>query len=371
MRTLLTAKRLWTGTSLLDQPVILIEHGRIASIDSRVASELPVAGGDLVFHYPEATLSHAFFDVHIHGAAGHDVMEATPEALTTIGRFLARHGTGRYLATTVTAPLDATLQSLSGLAKLIGHPPDAAETVTWPIGIHLEGPFLSHAKRGVHPPELLLAPDIAVFDKMYEAAEGNIRLMTLAPELPGAVAFAAHATARGVRVSVGHSDATAAETRAVLAAGAVSATHTFNAMRPLDHREPGILGVVLTTDSLFAELICDGIHNTQEMVKIWWRCKGPERAILITDAMSAAGMPDGEYSLAGLKIQVVNGKASYGDVLAGSALSLDKALTTNPAAMTGLTAQAGSLAPGEPANLVAVNADGKLAASFLNGHKTE
>jgi N-acetylglucosamine-6-phosphate deacetylase len=389
MRTLLTAKRLWTGTSLLEQPVILIEHGRIASIDSRVASELPVAGGDLVFHYPEATLSPAFFDVHIHGAAGHDVMEATPEALTTIGRFLARHGTGRYLATTVTAPLDATLQSLSGLANLIAHPPDAAETVTWPIGIHLEGPFLSHAKRGVHPPELLLAPDIAVFDKMYEAAEGNIRLMTLAPELPRAVAFAAHATARGVRVSVGHSDATAAETRAVLATGAVSATHTFNAMRPLDHREPGILGVVLTTDSLFAELICDGIHNTPEMVKIWWQCKGPERAILVTDAMSAAGMPDGEYSIAGLKIQVVNGKASYGDVLAGSTLSLDNALTNliaftgasveqglrlltaNPAAMTGLTTQAGSLLPGEPANIVAVNPNGKLAASFLNGRKAE
>jgi N-acetylglucosamine-6-phosphate deacetylase len=272
---------------------------------------------------------------------------------------------------------------------LIAHPPDAGETVTWPIGVHLEGPFLSHAKRGVHPPELLLAPDIAVFDRMYEAAEGNIRLITLAPELPGAVEFAKHATARGVRVSVGHSDATAAETRAVLAAGAASATHTFNAMRALDHREPGILGVVLTTDSLFAELICDGIHNTPEMVNIWWRCKGPERAILITDAMSAAGMPDGEYSLAGLKIHVANGKASYGDVLAGSVLSLDKALanfiaftgasveqglrlmTANPAAMTGLTAQAGSLAPGEPANIVAVNANGKLAASFLNGRKAE
>ena len=389
MRTLLTAKRLWTGASLLDQPVILIEHGRIASIDSRVASEMPVAGGDLVFHYPEATLGPAFFDVHIHGAAGHDVMEATPEALIAIGRFLAAHGTDRYLATTVTAPLDATLRSLSGIARLIAHPPEAAETVTWPIGIHLEGPFLSHAKRGVHPPQLLLAPDIAVFDRMYEAAEGNIRLMTLAPELPGAVEFAKHATARGVRVSVGHSNATAAETRAVLAAGAVSATHTFNAMRPLDHREPGILGVVLTTDSLFAELICDGIHNTPEMVKIWWRSKGPERAILVTDAMSAAGMPDGEYSLAGLKIQVANGKAAYGDVLAGSVLSLDKALsnflaftgasieqalrllTTNPAAMTGLTAQAGSLAPGEPANIVAVNSDGKLAASFLNGRKAD
>jgi N-acetylglucosamine-6-phosphate deacetylase len=387
MRTLLIAKQLFTGTSLLEQPVVLIEHGRIASIQSRVASEQPVASGDLVFHYPEATLSPAFFDVHIHGAAGRDVMEATPEALTTIGRFLARHGTGRYLATTVTAPPDATLQSLAGLATLIAHPPDA--TITWPIGIHLEGPFLSHLKRGVHPPGLLRAPDIAVFDRMYEAAEGNIRLMTLAPELAGAVEFAAYASARGVRVSVGHSNATAAETRAVLAAGAVSATHTFNAMRALDHREPGILGVVLTTDSLFAELICDGIHNTPEMVEIWWRCKGPERAILITDAMSAAGMPDGVYSIAGLEIQVIKGKASYGEVLAGSTLSLDKALTNfiaftgasveqalrlltfNPAAMTGLGAQAGSLAPGEAANIVAVNSDGELVASFVNGRKAE
>jgi N-acetylglucosamine-6-phosphate deacetylase len=389
MRTVLTAKRLWNGTSLLDHPVILIEHGRIASIDSRVASEQPIAGGDLVFNYHEATLAPAFFDVHIHGAAGHDVMEATPEALKTIGRFLARHGTGRYLATTVTASLDATLRSLSGLAKLLGQPPNADETVTWPIGIHLEGPFLSHSKRGVHPPDLLLEPDIAVFDRMYEAAEGNIRLMTLAPELPGAVEFAAHAIARGVRVSVGHSNATAVETRAAIAAGAVSATHTFNAMRPLDHREPGILGVVLATDSLFAELICDGIHNTPEMVKIWWRCKGPERAILITDAMSAAGMPDGEYSLAGLKIQVADGKASFGEVLAGSVLSLDKALTNflaftgasveqglrlltaNPAAMTGFGDRAGSLALGAAANLVAVDADGKLLASFLNGRKAE
>ena len=119
MRTLLTAKRLWTGASLLDQPVILIEHGRIASIDSRVASEMPVAGGDLVFHYPEATLGHAFFDVHIHGAAGHDVMEATPEALAKVSGFLASRGTGTFLATTVTAPIDTTLRSLEGLSKRI------------------------------------------------------------------------------------------------------------------------------------------------------------------------------------------------------------------------------------------------------------
>jgi N-acetylglucosamine-6-phosphate deacetylase len=302
-----------------------------------------------------------------------------------MGRLLASHGTGSYLATTVTAPVDATLRSLEGLAKLIGKPPAPAQPVAWPIGIHLEGPFLSHSKRGVHPPGLLLDPDIALFDRFYEAAEGHIKLLTLAPELPGAVEFAAHATARGVRVSLGHSDATAAETRAAISAGATSATHTYNAMRPLDHREPGILGIVLTTDSLYAELICDGIHNTPEMAKIWWRCKGPERAILITDAMSATGMPDGEYQLGGFPVQVANGRAMAGGVLAGSVLTLDRALvnflsftgatleqglrlmTANPAAMTGLGSQAGRLAVGQPANLVVVNPNGKLAASFLNG----
>jgi N-acetylglucosamine-6-phosphate deacetylase len=387
MRTVLTAKRLLNGTTLLDNPVISIEDGRIASIGSGAGSQLPAATLGETLDFPQATLAPAFFDVHIHGAAGSDVMDATPEALTTIGRFLASHGTGSYLATTVTAPIDTTLHSLSELARLIDNPPYADDTVTWPIGIHLEGPFLSHSKRGVHPPELLLEPDIALFDRFYEAAEGNIRLMTLAPELPGALEFASHATARGVRVSVGHSNATAAETRACIVAGAVSATHTFNAMRPLDHREPGILGIVLTTDPLFAELVCDGIHNTPEMVKIWWRCKGPERAILITDAMRAAGMPDGEYELAGLRIQVANGKASFGDVLAGSVLTLDKALTNflaftgasvdqglrlltaNPAAMTGFSDRAGSLSVGQPANLVAVDENGKLAASIVNGKK--
>jgi N-acetylglucosamine-6-phosphate deacetylase len=387
MRTVLTAAKLSNGTTLIDHPVVVIEDGRIASIHSRADAESPAGNGDEVIDFAGATLAPSFFDVHIHGAAGHDVMDATPEALQAIGHLLASHGTGSYLATTVTAPLDATLRSLAGLASLLPHPPhDAA---AWPVGIHLEGPFLSHAKRGVHPPEFLLAPDIALFDRLYEAAEGHVRLMTLAPELPGAVELAAHATAKGVRVSVGHSNATAAETRAAIAAGAVSATHTFNAMRPLDHREPGILGVVLTADDLFAELICDGIHNTPEMVKIWWRSKGPERAILITDGMSATGMPDGEYQLGGLTVQVANGRASMGDVLAGSVLTLDRALknflsftgasleqglrllTANPASMTGLADQAGSLGVGKPANLVAVNQSGKLTASFLNGRQAD
>jgi N-acetylglucosamine-6-phosphate deacetylase len=386
MRLKITAEKLWDGTGLLASPSIEIEDGIIAAIAGRKGSEasVPAQAGD--HHFPAATLAPAFFDVHIHGAAGHDVMEATPEALAAIGRFLASRGTGSFLATTVTAPLDMTLKALDGLARLIDHPGQIhGQGVTRPIGIHLEGPFLSHAKCGVQPKEHLLEPSIAVFDKLFEAAGGHARLMTLAPELPGAIELAAHATARGVRISVGHSNATAAETRAAIAAGAASATHTFNAMRALDHREPGILGVVLTTDSLFSEMICDGIHTSPEIVNLWWRAKGPERAILVTDAMSAAGMPDGEYHLGGFAVQVANGRAMARGVLAGSVLTLDRALanftqftgapleqslrllTVNPAAMTGFSDQAGSIAVGKPANLVAIDAQGKLVASFHNG----
>jgi N-acetylglucosamine-6-phosphate deacetylase len=384
MRTVVTAERLWDGTRLLDLPVVVVEDGQIASISTREAGDLPGEADHLDF--PGATLGPAFFDVHFHGAKGHDVMEATPEAMAAMGGFLAQRGTGSFLATTVTAPLDVTLRSVAGLAKLVARPATAGQAR--PIGIHLEGPFLSHTKRGVQPQEHLLAPDIATFDRLYEVAEGHVRLMTLAPELPGAVELAAHARSRGVRISLGHSDATAAETRAAIAAGAVSATHTFNAMRPLDHREPGILGTVLTNDALYAELICDGIHTAPEMVKLWWRTKGPDRAILVTDSMSASGMPDGEYQLGGFAVQVSNGRAMARGVLAGSVLTLDRALanfiaftgapleqalrllTVNPAAMTGLGDQAASLAVGQPANLVAVDAAGKLIGSVVNEKAT-
>lgn len=380
MRTVLTAERLWDGAKVINSPIVVVEDGQIASVSSSAETQIP--HGERI-DFTGLTLGPAFFDVHIHGSAGHDVMEATPESLNAIGGFLAPRGVGAYLATTVTAPIDATLKSLNGLAKLIDTEP--TDKTAWPIGIHLEGPFLSHAKRGVHPPDLLLDPEIATFDKMWEAAEGKIRLLTLAPELKGAPEFAAHATKLGVRVSVGHSNATAAETKAVLDAGATSATHTFNAMRPLDHREPGILGTVLTRDDLFAELICDGIHTAPELVRLWWKAKGLNRAILITDAMAAAGMPDGDYMLGGFPVQVAGGKAMANGVLAGSVLTLEHALKNfvtftgapvenglqllgaNPAAMTGYSDRAGSIAVGQAANLVAVDATGKLVHSIHAG----
>jgi len=380
---ILTADALVDGAVVVLDPVITIEGDRISSISTRKDSALPA--GARVLNFPGATLAPSFFDVHIHGAAGHDVMEATPGALNTVGRFLASRGTGSFLATTVTAPLDTTLRSVERLADLIGRP--NASGSARPLGIHLEGPFLSHAKRGVQPAEHLLAPDVATFDRLFDAAQGHVRLMTLAPELPGAIELTAHAVRRGVRVSVGHSNATAAETRAAIAAGATSATHTFNAMRALDHREPGILGVVLTDDSIFAELICDGIHSQPEMARLWWRAKGAGRAILVTDAMSAAGMPDGEYQLGGFAVQVAEGRAMRDGVLAGSVLTLDRALancvaftgapvrdalrllTANPAAMTGFQDRAGRVAVGHSANLVAVSSNGTLQASFVDGEQ--
>jgi len=381
MRIVVTAERLWDGTHALDLPVVSIEDGLIEAISTRAAGELPRDTRALDF--PGVTLVPAFLDVHIHGAKGHDVMEATPEAIDAIGGFLAQHGTGSYLATTVTAPLDSTLRSLAGLAKQAAKEPVAGQARI--AGIHLEGPFLSHTKRGVQPAEYLLAPDIATFDRLVEAAEGHVRLMTLAPELPGAVELTAHATARGVRVSLGHSNATAAETRAAIAAGAVSATHTFNAMRPLEAREPGILGTVLSEEALYAELIADGVHVAPEMVGLWWRCKGAEQAILVTDAMSAAGMPDGEYQLGGFAVEVAQGRAMARGVLAGSVLTLDRALenfmeftgapleealrlvTANPAAMSGVVELAGKLAVGQAASLVALDQAGRLVGSVVNG----
>lgn len=369
----ITARRLLTPQGVIDHPVIAIEDGLIASIDRAETSK------------DDTTLTPAFFDIHTHGAANHDVMEGTPDALDTISRFLATKGVGRYLATTVTAPIDKTLRSLEGIAKAIESPTRGAAT---PVGIHLEGPFISHAKRGVHPPADILPPDIALFDRFQQAARGHIRLMTIAPEVPGAMALIEHARRQGVKLSIGHTNATAPEAQAAVAAGAASATHTYNAMRALDHRDPGVIATVLDDPTLFAELICDGVHVAPEMVRLWLKAKGPDRAILVTDSMSAAGMPDGVYMLGTFPVQVADGRAFLKDddnkgkfSLAGSVLTMDRAVaniqqfagasfetairlaTHNPSKLLGLETL---IAPGQPASFNLFNAAGQLQSTILN-----
>jgi N-acetylglucosamine-6-phosphate deacetylase len=406
MKQTITARHLITDIGSVEFAVLTITpDGTIGEIYSD-----PQA-----LHDERTTLTAAFLDIHTHGAMGHDVMTATPAALGEMQRFLATRGVAHYLPTTVTAPIDATLRALESLANAIESGAPGPDFRTWdsgpqavPIGIHLEGPFLSHARRGVHPPAELQPPSIALFNRFQTAARGHIRLLTIAPEPnattnskletrdsklaaenPSAIDLIAHATTQGVRISLGHSNATAAETLAAIAAGATSATHTFNAMRPLDHREPGILGTILTDDRLYAELICDGIHVAPALVRLWLKSKGTDKAILVTDAMSAAGMPDGDYTLAGLPVVVANGKAALKDnpeTLAGSVLTMDRAVANlqafthapladatrlashNPAAMLG-TPELTRLAPGSIANLNRFDEHGRLIATYIRGRK--
>jgi N-acetylglucosamine-6-phosphate deacetylase len=323
-------------------------------------------------------------------------MEGTRQALSAIEASLAAHGVGAFFPTTVTAPVEKTLQALDQLAAEIERPAPAEGAV--PLGIHLEGPFLSHAKRGVHPAALLAQPSISLFERFWQAARGHIRLMTIAPELRDAPELIAYASALGVRCSLGHSDATASEAAAGFRAGARSATHTFNAMRPIGHRDPGVAGYVLDNDDLFAEIICDGIHVDPLMVRMFFKAKGDARSILVTDGIAATDMPDGRYKLGGLDVDVREGRCILhesassprdavlgGGVLAGSVLTIDRAVrnfaaftgselpvglalaSRNPAKLMGVDARWGALETGREANFVALSAAGDLLQTFRAG----
>jgi N-acetylglucosamine-6-phosphate deacetylase len=374
----ITAGRLFTANGVIDAPRIEIDGGGII-LSVEEGGPGSDANADLT------TLTTSFFDIHIHGAVSHDVMGAAPSGFAEIERFLASRGVGHYLPTTVTAPVEETLRALDRLASLIeSTAANGSQGRATAVGIHLEGPFISHIKRGVHPPENIQPPDIRLFDRFQEAARGHVRLMTAAPEMPGALGLIEHATAQGVRVSLGHTNALASETHAAIAKGAASATHTFNAMRAMDHREPGVVGVVLADRELFAELICDGIHVAPEMVEVFLRSKGLERAILVTDGMSATGMGDGTYTLGNFDVEVRDGRAMARGVLAGSVLTLDMAVANfarftgtpfaevtrcaahNPARMLGLEERF-AIAPGQPANFNRFDSRGRLVETLLHG----
>jgi N-acetylglucosamine-6-phosphate deacetylase len=382
MSTTITARRLLRGSEIVEHPLITVEDGHITSIESRKHGGFD----DPVYGFPEGMLVPAYLNIHVHGSVGHDVMEGTTEALHAIGASLASHGVGGYYPTTVTSSNEETLRALDMIAAVIESGPSMESAV--PLGIHLEGPFLSVAKRGVHTAALLLEPSIALFDRFWQAARGHIRIMTIAPELPTALELIQHASALGVVCSLGHSNASLGEGEAGFVAGARSATHTFNAMRSLDHRDPGIAAYVLDNDALFAELICDGIHVDPAMVRLFYKAKGAEKAVLITDGMSATGMPDGRYKLGDLDVDVAHGRctsAGSPGVLAGSVLTMDLAVRnfsaftgaslevsaqmagSNPATLMGLDRHWGLLEEGREANLVALSPDGRILQSFRGG----
>jgi len=378
----LTADKLFTPDGTIERPLVLIDRGKVAEISSFSARALPP--GSSLRSFDGAAIVPGYIDLHIHGAAGFDLMSGSTDAFSLIEQMLARHGVTSYLPTTITAPMDRTLTSLELLADLIEQPAEKREGRAQAVGIHIEGPFLSHRRRGVHPPENLLPPRIQTFERFWEASRGNIRMMTIAPELEGAEELIAEAARRGVCVSVGHSDADVEATERGIAHGARHATHTFNAMRPLEHRSPGILGTVLTDKRLSADIIADGVHVDPSIVRMFATLKGPDNTVLITDGLSATGMPDGHYHLGSLDVEVKDGRCIANGVLAGSVLTMDRAVrnlaafaewpiskavataSRNPARVADLKGK-GVLAPGSDADIVILNAAGEVLQTFIGG----
>jgi len=382
----LAAQRLISPTGYIENPVVLVEDGSILEIAPRSARSVPA--GVAVLDFSQSILAPGYVDLHIHGSAGYDVMGDAAEALPAVEQLLARHGVTSYYPTTVTAPIDPTLRALERLASAIEErdrkivPPPAARAA--PLGIHLEGPFISHARRGVHPPENLLTPTLAAFERFWQAARGRIRMMTIAPELDGAIEVIAEAARRGVCVSLGHSDADLQTSERGFGAGARHATHTFNAMRPLNHRDPGILGAVLTDSRVTADIIADGVHLDPAIVRLIARLKGPQHTVLITDGTSATGMPDGTYRLGSLEVEVRDGRCTSDGRLAGSVLTMDRAVrnlaqfagwtleqavtaaSLNPARVGGLSNK-GALTAGADADFVVLNAAGEVERTFVAG----
>ena len=386
MKTIFTAHALYTPLEEVLDPTVLVEEGIITRVVSRTGEEVP--SGASVIDFGNAILAPGFVDIHIHGGAGLDVMLASPTELPRLGKFLAEHGVTGYFPTTVAAPLEQTYSALERIANAIEASPtniNNGHVAAQPLGIHLEGPFLSHKRRGVHPPENLVAPTVEIFDRMWQAARGHISVMTIAPELPGAMEVIASAAQRNVRVSIGHSDAEFSVARKAVDAGARHATHTFNAMRPLDHRDPGIVAEVLTDDRMTADIIADGIHLSPAVVQLFLRAKGIEGAVLITDAISATGMPDGSYQLGPMLVDVKDGKCTLDGKLAGSVLTMDRAVrnvtefagwslrdavrtaTLNPARVVGLDERCGLLAGGAEANFVVLSPEGGVRATIIGG----
>ncbi len=329
-----------------------------------------------------------FVDMHVHGGGGASFTTGSAHDARRAVEFHRGHGTTSVVASLVTAPLAELETRAAMLAGL------AAEGVI--AGLHLEGPFLSAARCGAQDPRHMIAPDVAVFERLRAAAAGHLKVITIAPELPGATEVIKAAARAGLTVAVGHTDATAAVASAAVDAGATHATHLFNGMRPLHHREPGAAGALLDRDEVTCEVIADGVHLHDTTVRLVARAIGPGRLVLITDAMAAAGMPDGSYRLGSMRVDVAGGVARLaGDTqrapnagrpgaIAGSTATMATvfrravaaglpvtdaatATSTTPAHVLGLDDRVGALRPGRYADLVVLDEELRLRAVMRRG----
>lgn len=307
-------------------------------------------------------------DVHFHGCVGEDFSDASPEGLQKIADYELSQGVTYICPAGMTLPEEQLSAICRTAAAHRGKHAGGAEVV----GLHLEGPFLSTAKKGAQNGDFLHDPDISMLRRLQDAAQGCIRLVTVAPEQPGAMEFIRTAAEMGITVSVGHTVADYDTAKAAFEAGATHATHLYNGMPPLHHRAPGVIGAAFDAPGVRAELICDGVHIHGAMIRLAFRLFGRERIILISDSLRATGMPDGRYPFGGQEIEVHGNRATiagHPETLAGSVTSLMgclrqavqfgipvadavRACTYNPAQSIGIQDRAGSLEVGREASVV-------------------
>ncbi len=365
-----------TPLDVLDHADVVVEDGRIAAVGRGVAQadigEIIDAEGQIV--------APGYIDVHVHGSAGHDAMDATPEAIEGMAKFFATRGVTSFCPTTLTAGAEEIMASVRAVHECQQKPIEGAQ----PLGVHLEGPYIDADKKGAQPKEHVRAASVGDYKEFFSL--GNIKLITFAPEIEENRALIGFARSRGAAAVAGHSSATYEQMEEAVALGVNHATHTFNQMQGLHHRSPGTVGAVLMLEEIYAEFIADGVHLHPAVVNMIVRLKGPDRAILITDAISGAGMPDGEYELGGQKIVVQEGAVRLADgTLAGSCLTMDQAVrnvreftgrpieecirmaTLTPARSIGVADRKGSLEPGKDGDLIILTPDLEVRATMVAG----
>ncbi|HVV24210.1 MAG TPA: N-acetylglucosamine-6-phosphate deacetylase [Pseudonocardiaceae bacterium] len=359
---MLRGGRIVTEETVLDDGWLIVRDGVI----EQVGIGEPATGHDVV-DLAGAWVLPGFVDIHCHGGGGASYTETDPERLATAVAAHRRHGTTTTMASLVSCPIPTLADQVAALRELVA---DGLFT-----GIHLEGPFISAARCGAHDPNVLMAPDRESVETLLAVGRGAIRMVTLAPELDGGVEAVRRFTDAGVIVAIGHTDATLAQVLPAVDAGATVATHLFNGMRPLHHREPGPIGALLDDERVTVELICDLVHLHPTVVRIAARHAGAGRTVLVTDAMAAAGVGDGVYSVGALRVTVRDGVPTLdgGGSLAASTLTLDaavrnfvhscgmtmveaaRAVSGRPAELLGQAGKIGTLAPGAFADLVVMD----------------